>query len=224
MSALFSAIFLRCQGLFGAVLWLAVCNPAVAAVAFAQAPADGVEAATAVDSRQILDAEVLWGLLQAPGDALYAVLLRHALAPGVGDPANFTLGDCSTQRNLSAEGRAQARQIGEGFRQRNVVVGELLSSQWCRCRETAELMSIGEVKPFPLLNSFFRERSKAGSQTAGVKQYLLSRYDDPGVVVMVTHQVNITALTGIVPRSGEAVVLKLDSSGMVKVGELSFAP
>ena len=223
MSAFFCAIFPRCQGLVGAMLCLAVGNPALAAVTLAQASAGDVEAATAEDSRQILETDAVWGVLAAPGDALYVVLLRHALAPGVGDPANFTLGDCSTQRNLSAEGRAQARQIGQALRQRNVLVRQLLTSQWCRCRETAELMSIGEVKPFPLLNSFFRQRSKAGSQTEGVKQYLLAEADEPGVIVMVTHQVNITALTDIVPRSGEAVVLRLGSSGMVQVGELSFA-
>jgi hypothetical protein len=75
-----------------------------------------------------------------------------------------------------------------------------------------------------LLNSFFREPGKAASQTAGVRQYLLSRAAAPGVIIMVTHQVNITALTGVVPLSGEAVVLKLDSSGMTRVGELRFTP
>ena len=182
-----------------------------------------IEAATAEDSRP-LPAESLWDILQAPADALYVVLLRHALAPGIGDPADFTLGDCSTQRNLSADGRAQARQIGQLLRQRHIVVRELLSSQWCRCRETAELLSIGDPQPFPLLNSFFREPGKAASQTAGVRQYLLSRAAAPGVIIMVTHQVNITALTGVVPLSGEAVVLKLDSSGMTRVGELRFTP
>lgn len=151
------------------------------------------------------------------------VLLRHALAPGTGDPANFELDDCSTQRNLSAEGRVQAQKIGEAFQARGVAVRQILSSQWCRCMDTAKLMSVGEVTAFSPLNSFFRNRSTAASQTAEVKQYLLSQQQIPGVIVMVTHQVNITALTDIVPRSGEAVIVKVTSEGTTQMGVLDPA-
>lgn len=168
-------------------------------------------------------AAALWQRLQQPGQALYVVLLRHALAPGVGDPANFSLQDCSTQRNLSAEGRTQARQIGQAFQVRGVEVRQLLSSQWCRCLETAELMSVGQVTAFEALNSFFRDRSTAASQTAEIKQYLLSQLDHPGVIVMVSHQVNISALTDIVPRSGTAVVVQVTASGLVRLGQLDPA-
>ena len=165
-------------------------------------------------------AAALWQRLQQPGKALYVVLLRHALAPGIGDPANFSLQDCSTQRNLSAEGRIQARQIGEAFQVRGVAIRQLLSSQWCRCLETAELMSVGQVTALESLNSFFRDRSAAASRTAEVEQYLLSQLDHPGVIVMVSHQVNITALTDIVPRSGTAVVVQVTASGLVRMGQL----
>ncbi len=218
MSALILLFFPRCRGLAAALLWMAAISPGLFPLALAQTPAGAVESAAENDSSRSP-----WDALQAPEDALYVVLLRHALAPGVGDPANFTLTDCGTQRNLSAEGEAQARQIGEAFRQRGVVVRALLSSQWCRCLETAALMGVGDVTPFPLLNSFFRERDKAPAQTAQLRQYLQSEADAPGVIVMVTHQVNITALTGIVPRSGQAVVLRLDAGGLEQVGTLSPA-
>lgn len=167
-----------------------------------------------------LTPEALWQQLQQPGEVLYVVLLRHAIAPGTGDPANFQLDDCSTQRNLSEAGRSQAAQIGQAFRDRGVAVQQVLSSQWCRCLETAESMDLGEVEPYPALNSFFGDRRTAAAQTAAVKQYLLSQADNPGVTVMVTHQVNITGLTEIFPRSGEAVVLQVADDRITQIGQL----
>ncbi|MBE9157439.1 histidine phosphatase family protein [Nodosilinea sp. LEGE 06152] len=162
----------------------------------------------------------LWDHLQRADEQLYVVLLRHAIAPGTGDPANFRLDDCATQRNLSAVGRSQAQQIGAAFRQRNIAVAQVLSSQWCRCLETAELMDLGPVEPYPPLNSFFRDRSTAASQTAQVQAYVRNQ-PNQGVLVMVTHQVNITALTGVVPGSGQAVVMALNEVGdLAQVGLL----
>jgi phosphohistidine phosphatase SixA len=179
---------------------------------------------TVTDAPTPLTPEALWQQLQQPGEMLYVVLLRHALAPGTGDPADFQLGDCSTQRNLSAEGRAQAAAIGQAFRDRGVAVQQVLSSQWCRCLETAELMKLGDVAPEPALNSFFRDRSTAEAQTLAVKQSLLAQAERPGVIVMVTHQVNITGLTGVVPRSGEAVVLQVAETGLTQMGQFLPAP
>jgi phosphohistidine phosphatase SixA len=173
---------------------------------------------TVTDATDVLTAAELWQRLQQPGDMLYVVLLRHALAPGTGDPANFQLEDCSTQRNLSDEGRAQARQIGQAFRDRGVAVQQVLSSQWCRCLETAELMDVGTVIPYPALNSFFRDRRTAEAQTTETKQFFLTQ-ETPGVIVMVTHQVNITGITDIVPRSGEAVVVQVDEGGLTQIGQ-----
>lgn len=161
----------------------------------------------------------LWQQLQQPEDTLYVVMMRHALAPGTGDPDNFQLDDCSTQRNLSQAGREQAAQIGQAFRDRGVTVRQVLSSQWCRCLETAELMNLGDVEPYPALNSFFRDRRTAEAQTTAVKEYLLAQADQPGVVVMVTHQVNITGLTEIFPQSGEAVVLQVEDSRLLQMGQ-----
>jgi phosphohistidine phosphatase SixA len=146
----------------------------------------------------------LWQMLRER-DAV--AMLRHALAPGTGDPASFELGDCSTQRNLSADGRAQARVIGERFRANGILRAEVRSSQWCRCLETARLLDLGPVVPLPALNSFFRERAQGAGQTRALLDHLREwRRSLP--LVLVTHQVNITSLTDAFPASGEIVVLR----------------
>jgi phosphohistidine phosphatase SixA len=154
----------------------------------------------------------VWEHLQWADERLYVVLLRHALAPGSGDPASFQMGDCATQRNLSVAGRDQAGRLGAAFRQRDLDVVQVLSSQWCRCIDTATLMDLGPVQPLAPINSFFRDRSTAAQQTAQVQDYL-RRQPQQGIIVMVTHQVNITALTGVVPVSGQAVVITVGENG-----------
>lgn len=149
------------------------------------------------------------------------VLLRHAIAPGTGDPSGFRLGDCSTQRNLSEAGREQARQAGQEFRRRQIPVKQIHSSQWCRCLETARLLNLGEAKTTPALNSFFSDRRTADTQTEQTRQIIAAHRQQEGVVIMVTHQVNITALTGIVAQSGAAVIVQANDKGKIEViGEL----
>lgn len=147
--------------------------------------------------------EAIWRRVQEGG---HVILIRHALAPGTGDPAGFVLEDCATQRNLSAEGRAQARRIGSTLAARKIPIDRVLSSRWCRALETARLIDQGPVEPFPPLDSFFRNSAQGPAQTAAVKT-LLEELGDR-TIVMVTHQVNITALTGIFPRSGEMIIAK----------------
>lgn len=164
----------------------------------------------------------LWSLLrQGTG---YTVMLRHALAPGTGDPPNFRLGDCTTQRNLSEAGRQQAIQIGAAFRQYQIPVDTVFSSQWCRCLETAELMNLGGVEPLPAINSFFQDSTTEPEQTDQVRQLILDRHDKTGVTILVTHQVNITAMTGIVPASGSMVVLRANGDEVEMVGEIPAIP
>jgi phosphohistidine phosphatase SixA len=127
------------------------------------------------------------------------------------------LGDCSTQRNLSAQGRTQAKQIGAEFRNRNIKVARVLSSQWCRCLETAKLINLGKVEPFPALNSFFSDSSKEAGQTAAIRKLIVDNRNTKGAIIMVTHQVNITAITDIVPQSGEAVILKGSPQGKIQI-------
>ena len=102
-------------------------------------------------------AEEGWDLLREPGAN---ILFRHANAPGAGDAAGFVPGDCATQRNLDEWGRNQARAIGEAFRARGIAVGAVLSSQWCRARDTADLAFPGQVREEPAFNSFFGNRVK----------------------------------------------------------------
>jgi phosphohistidine phosphatase SixA len=154
-----------------------------------------------------------WAALQQPGAI---AVMRHALAPGGGDPANFELGDCSTQRNLNDAGRDQARRIGQAFRARGIDVDRVLTSQWCRCRETAALLDLAPVADFPPLNSFFQNRSAGPAQTRETRQVLAQVPDDERLV-LVTHQVNITALTDVFPSSGEVVVIDVADDGTVEV-------
>ena len=140
----------------------------------------------------------------------------HAVAPGTGDPANFALDDCATQRNLDARGREQARKIGAAIRAAGVTVDRVLTSQWCRCRDTARFLDLGPVEDLPALNSFFRNRDWAGPQTAELRQFLLGLPPEE-TVVLVTHQVNTTALTGRVPASGEVFLLRIGRNGTISV-------
>jgi phosphohistidine phosphatase SixA len=143
----------------------------------------------------------------------HALVMRHARTePGTGDPPGFRLEDCSTQRNLSAAGREQARAIGALLRGARVPVDRVLSSRWCRCLETARLLDMGEVEPFPPIDSFFADRGRRGPQTEAVRAFLRG-WRGPGNVVMVTHQVNVTALTGVFPASGEGVVVTVPDAG-----------
>jgi len=154
-----------------------------------------------------------WAALKEPGTV---AIMRHARAPGGGDPAGFRLGDCSTQRNLDDAGREQARRIGRAFRDNGIKVDRVLTSQWCRCRDTAELLDLAPVEAFPALNSFFEDRSTRDQQTAAVRDFLADAPDSEKLV-LVTHQVNITALTDVFPSSGEVVVIEVGEDGAVDV-------
>jgi broad specificity phosphatase PhoE len=149
-----------------------------------------------------------WDLLQQGG---FVVLIRHAEAPGFGDPPHFRLEDCATQRNLSEDGRRQARSIGEAFRRRKIPIEKVYSSQWCRSKDTAEL-AFGEFQPHPALNSFFEEPYREAAQTAEMQALILQSRPRRGNLILVTHQVNITALTDIVPSPGELVAVAFEGS------------
>lgn len=144
------------------------------------------------------------GVLSRPG---HAILFRHAIAPGTGDPPGFRLDDCSTQRNLSEEGRRQARELGRRLREAGITEARVYSSRWCRSLETAELLGLGPVTPLPVLDSFFSMPGRESRQTRELRNFLYTLPPGPSVV-MVTHQVNITGLTGIVPPSGGGVIVR----------------
>ncbi|MBO6560914.1 MAG: histidine phosphatase family protein [Nisaea sp.] len=154
-----------------------------------------------------------WTLLEEPRTV---AIMRHAIAPGGGDPAGFRLGDCSTQRNLDETGREQAQRIGAAVREAGVEIDRVMSSQWCRCLETARLLGLGDVEELPSLNSFFQDRSTAGAQTAETRRFLAA-LPAGETVFLVTHQVNITALTDVFPASGEVLLLRIGTDGQTEV-------
>jgi phosphohistidine phosphatase SixA len=164
--------------------------------------------------------EAAWAAIKSPGAI---VLFRHALAPGGGDPPGFKAGDCSTQRNLSEEGRIQSKRIGQTLRDRGVKVQTVWHSAWCRTRDTAQLAFPDLREPVlraePAFNSFFSDRSTEPAQTAAARNMLLA-WRGPGALVVITHQVNITQLTEIFPQSGEGVVLRREGGKLVIKGRL----
>ena len=171
--------------------------------------------ALAGPARADAGADAAWTVLSQGGVALF----RHANAPGGGDPDGMRLCECSTQRNLDAEGRAQAARIGEAFRARGVAVGAVLVSQWCRTTETAEIAFPGRAKAQPAVNSFFGRPDDGPAQTHAA-QAVLEAWRGPGALVAITHQVNITALTGIFPASGEGIVLDRRNGAWTVVGRI----
>lgn len=150
------------------------------------------------------------------------VMIRHAQTePGLGDPENFRLSDCSTQRNLSQDGRQQSVRLGQWFFRQGLQPQRVLSSQWCRCLETARLAfsSQAAVQPFPALNSFFQGHGDRQAQLREARAHAAARLQraERGFEVWVTHQVTISALTGVYLAMGELVVAMPDRSGQFRV-------
>jgi broad specificity phosphatase PhoE len=136
--------------------------------------------------------------------------------PSAGDPAHFRLEDCSTQRNLSAAGRAQARRLAAQLKKRNVVFTRVLSSRWCRCLETGRLVTGQDPEPFSPLDNFYSDRTRAPAQLAKLEDFLASVGPEERVL-MVSHGVVIAGLTGVAPAQGEMVILRLDGRGAFAV-------
>lgn len=181
----------------------------------------------ALDRRRVLCAGLAWPLLATAADDDTAALLRaggvviafrHALAPGTFDPPGFRLGDCSTQRNLSAEGRAQAGRIGAWFGARSLVPARVRSSPWCRCVDTATL-AFGRAEPWPALGS-----PRAGTEAtnarslAELRAALATAARTPGrFEAWVTHMFVLSDLVGANTGSGEGLVLDLGADGAPRV-------
>ena len=133
------------------------------------------------------------------------IFMRHALAPGFGDPHNFIKEDCSTQRNLNNKGRLQARLIGSYLKASDIKFSEILTSEWCRCIDTIKELNLGKWETFSGLNSFFQGHEKK-VQVMNKLQKKLDTLDNSDLVLFVTHQVVITEQTGVAPSSGEMVL------------------
>jgi broad specificity phosphatase PhoE len=152
------------------------------------------------------------------------LLIRHgSTMPGLGDPKGFRLGDCSTQRNLSDEGRAEATRMGERFRSLKIPIAKVYTSPWCRCRETA-MLAFGRAEDWEPLSSFFDFPHQEAEFTERVKKrisgYTIKK--PKGNVVMVTHNVNIAALTKLSVKTAEIVVVRPDGCcGLRVLGRLT---
>lgn len=147
----------------------------------------------------------LWKKLYEPN---HFGIMRHAEAPGTGDPDNFKIGDCTTQRNLSESGRVQAVSIGETARANGIKNANVYTSQWCRCVDTAQGLNLGHVKELPALNSFYQRYQDKEKNLAALRQFLDDHRDDSSAKILVTHQVTISALTGQYTRQGETIIFK----------------
>ena len=145
-----------------------------------------------------------WNLAQE-GDKI--ILIRHSLAPGGGDPPGFKINDCKTQRNLNRTGINQSKKIGKLFKKNKVPVDQVLSSQWCRCKDTAKY-AFGNFKEFAALNSTFQSpyNKNEGKQLKELYEFI-KKWDGKGKnLVLITHYSIITAVTNAVPSSGEIVI------------------
>ena len=167
----------------------------------------------------------IWDQIQGTTPKGYVLLMRHALAPGIGDPANFKVSDCSTQRNLNEEGRQDAREIGKWLQRREVKIFRVESSRWCRAKETARLLNIGKVILNKNFDSLFQDADPLNDpQTANMKKRIANHRNVNGLLVLVGHSVNIQALTGVSLESGEGVLVRANAQGEIKILGYSPAP
>ena len=163
-----------------------------------------------------LAADSVWDALRTPGAV---VVLRHSYAPGGFDPPDARLDDCSTQRNLDENGRAQARKVGEAFRQQNIEVSRVLSSPRCRCLDTGRL-AFGEVQAWNPLQGSLRNDALRRQMVAEIKK-TIADHQSGAPLVLVTHGTVVTDLTGLNIRMGELVVLRRGpDGGHVVAGQL----
>ena len=154
-------------------------------------------------------------LVQDLSDGQHVLLMRHADAPGYGDPKGYQLSQCATQRNLGEAGKKQSQIIGKWLKSQGINTALILSSPWCRCLETAKLLNLGPVNIAPELGSFFDDMSLEKEQTRNleklIKAKLASHTKTP--IIMVTHHVNIQAYTDKVVNVGDMVLVKVDQNG-----------
>lgn len=152
--------------------------------------------------------ESVWDALRAPGSV---VVLRHSYAPGAFDPPDARLEDCSTQRNLDEDGRAQARRVGEAFRQNGIVVGVVRSSPRCRCLDTARL-AFGQAQSWTVLQGALNDEERRRRQLVEIRNAIAEHRNGPPLV-LVTHGSVVTDLTGLSVRMGAFVVLRRAADG-----------
>ena len=154
-------------------------------------------------SNQVLSEDKILESLKEGGKIIF---IRHAYAPGGGDPQNFNINDCSTQRNLSNEGINQSKLIGEFFKTNKIKIDKVLSSEWCRCKDTAKF-AFNDFETFDALNSFFSAKfvKNEKKQIKELKNYIKNWKSNKNLI-LVTHYVVISSMLNIAVSSGEIVI------------------
>ena len=152
----------------------------------------------------VLSSETIWDEARKGNKV---ILIRHSLAPGGGDPAGFKIGDCKTQRNLNKTGIEQSYKIGKIFKDNQIPIDIVLSSEWCRCKDTA-FHAFGKFKEFSALNSTFSSpyNNNESRQIQEIKKYLNKWKGEEKNLILVTHYSIISAITNVTPSSGEIVI------------------
>jgi len=148
-------------------------------------------------------------------DGQHVLLMRHADAPGYGDPAGYVIGQCPTQRNLGDYGKKQAKAVGSWLRGQGVSKAQIFSSPWCRCSDTAQLLDLGSVRMEASLGSFFDDMSLEKKQTKELERLIKSELDKQSKlpIILVTHHVNIRAFMGKNVSQGDVVLVKVNKNG-----------
>lgn len=184
-----------------------------------------VLAASLLPQQAVAQDLAIWDKLKGKNPRGYVLLMRHALAPGVGDPANFRLGECSTQRNLSEEGRQDARDVGAWLKRQQVKISRVESSRWCRALETAKLLDVGKVRANKNLDSLFEDADPIGSpQTSNIRKRIVEYRNSSGLLILVGHYVNFAALADVGLESGQGVLVRANAKGEIKVMGYSPTP
>ena len=158
---------------------------------------------------------VLADLAKDLTDGQHVLMMRHADAPGIGDPPGYQLNQCSTQRNLGEFGKKQSLLIGQWLKNQGITTARVLSSPWCRCLDTARLLNLGAVSSAPELGSFFDDMSLEKQQTRNLEKLIKTQLANPTKtpLILVTHHVNIQAYTGKVVSVGDMVLVKVNQNG-----------
>jgi len=160
-----------------------------------------------------------WALLRDGG---HVVLLRHAFVTGTTDPANFAIDNCASQLNVSERGKQQASRIGALFAARAAPIDHVLSSRYCRCLDTARFaFGEGVAEAEPALDPLPADEGGREAQLAAMRK-LFAGFAGSGNMVLITHGENIAALTGQVPREGEAVIVRADQGSVHVLGRIIF--
>lgn len=148
-------------------------------------------------------------------DGQHALLMRHADAPGYGDPKGYQLDQCATQRNLGDYGKKQSIAIGDWLKNQGITSATVISSPWCRCIDTAKLLNKGSVQISPALGSFFDDMSLEKQQTKELEKLIQAKLNEnsKAPLILVTHHVNIQAYTGKVVSVGDMVLVKVNKNG-----------